>query len=165
MRPPSKSTAPARRKIHSILGWAVSASLTHLPYARLSACARGDQTAGPRLRLSSLNWIPVASIARPINPPSASISRTRCPLAVSPISGLQGISATVSAESDTSPTRHPSRDAAQAASHPAWPAPITITSKSHIPLATLGSDLGLTLLWHFGVRHRSDPALALRGQT
>ena len=25
---------------------------------RLSACARGDQTAGPRLRFSSLNWMP-----------------------------------------------------------------------------------------------------------
>ena len=32
-------------------------------YTCLSACARGDQTAGPRLRFSSLNWMPVASIA------------------------------------------------------------------------------------------------------
>ena len=67
--------------------------------ARLSACARGDQTAGPRLRLSSLNWMPVASIARPIKPPSASISRTRCPFAVPPIAGLHGMCATVSIDS------------------------------------------------------------------
>ena len=57
---------------------------------RLSAWARGDHTAGPRLRLSSLNWMPVASIALPINPPSASISRTRCPFAVPPIGGIAG---------------------------------------------------------------------------
>jgi hypothetical protein len=80
--------------------------------------------------LSSLNWIAVASIARPIKPPSASISRTRCPFAVPPIAGLHGISATVSGDSVHNPTRHPSRAADHAASQPAWPAPITITSKS-----------------------------------
>ena len=70
-----------------------SASATHAEYRRLSACARGDHTAGPRLRLSSLNWMPVASIARPIRPPSASISRTRWPFAVPPTAGLQGMCA------------------------------------------------------------------------
>src|SRR6187402_2615588 len=74
--------------------------------------------------------MPVASMASPISPPSASISRTRWPLAVPPIAGLQGISATVSADSVTRPTRQPMRAAAHAASHPAWPAPITMTSKS-----------------------------------
>ena len=51
-------------------------------------------------------------------------------LAVPPIAGLQGISATVSGDSVQRPTRHPSRAAAHAASQPAWPAPITTTSKS-----------------------------------
>ena len=40
--------------------------------------------------------MPVASIARPITPPRASISRTICPLATPPIAGLQLIWATVS---------------------------------------------------------------------
>src|SRR5258706_581227 len=35
--------------------------------------------------------MPVASIAPPINPPSASISRTRGPFAVPPIPGLHGM--------------------------------------------------------------------------
>ena len=69
-------------------------------------------------------------MARPISPPSASISRTRCPLAVPPTAGLHGISATCLGDSVTSPTRRPSRAAAHAASHPACPAPITTTSKS-----------------------------------
>src|SRR5262245_52472195 len=72
--------------------------------------------------------MPVASIARPINPPSASISRTRCPFAVPPTAGLQGMCATVSFESVHRPTLHPSRAAAYAASTPACPAPITMTS-------------------------------------
>src|SRR6476660_5848102 len=73
--------------------------------------------------------MPVASVARPINPPSASISRTRWPFAVPPIAGLHGMCATVSVDSVHSPTRAPRRAAAYAASQPAWPAPITITSK------------------------------------
>ena len=71
---------------------------------------------GPRLRLSSLNWMPVASIARPINPPSASISRTRWPFAVPPTAGLQGICPTVSGDSVHRPTLTPRRAAAHAAS-------------------------------------------------
>src|SRR5688572_23768386 len=73
--------------------------------------------------------MPVASIARAINPPSASISRTRWPLAVPPTAGLHGMCATVSRDSVQSPTLQPSRAAAKAASTPACPAPITITSK------------------------------------
>src|SRR5437868_3236767 len=76
--------------------------------------------------------MPVASIARPINPPSASISRTRCPFAVPPTAGLHGMCATVSAESVHSPTCIPSLAAAYAASHPAWPAPITMTSNADV---------------------------------
>ena len=48
------------------------------------------------------------------------------------MAGLHGISATVSSDSVHKPTWHPSRAAAQAASHPAWPAPTTITSKEDI---------------------------------
>src|SRR6516165_1924233 len=64
-----------------------------------------------------------------MSPPSASISRTRCPFAVPPIAGLHGMCATVSRDNVQSPTRAPSRAATKAASHPAWPAPITMTSK------------------------------------
>ena len=57
--------------------------------------------------------MPVASIASPISPPSASISRTRCPFAVPPTAGLQGMCATVApgkrAEAD--PASHPRRGA------------------------------------------------------
>ncbi len=104
---PPTSTDSAAPTIHEMPGCASSASRTALRYACLSACARGDQTAGPRLRFRILNWMPVASIARPIRPPSASISRTRWPLAVPPIAGLQGMCATVSRESVQSPTRQP----------------------------------------------------------
>ncbi len=72
--------------------------------------------------------MPVASIARAINPPSASISATRCPFAVPPIAGLHGMCATVSSDNVQIATRRPRRAAAYAASHPACPAPITITS-------------------------------------
>src|SRR5258706_2509049 len=72
--------------------------------------------------------MPVAWTARPISPPSASISRTRCPFAVPPTAGLQGMCATVACDSVQRPTLQPSRAAACAASTPAWPAPITTTS-------------------------------------
>ncbi len=72
--------------------------------------------------------MPVSSIAVPIRPPSASISRTRCPFAVPPTAGLHGMCATVPLDSVHSATRLPSRAAAYAASHPACPAPITTTS-------------------------------------
>src|SRR6185436_8823743 len=82
----------------------------------------------------------VASIARPMMPPSASISRTRCPLAVPPIAGLHGMWATVSFVSVQSPTWTPIRAAAYAASHPACPAPITITSKSRLLMSRSLAD-------------------------
>src|SRR5262245_4054175 len=88
--------------------------------------------------------MPVTSIARPINPPSASISRTICPLPTPPIAGLQLICPTVSQLVVSSAVRAPSRAAAYAASAPACPAPTTITSKSYwllIPLSiAAGSD-------------------------
>ena len=50
-----RAAGPPRRKSHVIFGSASSVRRIQAPYSRLSACARGDQTAGPRLRLSSLN--------------------------------------------------------------------------------------------------------------
>src|SRR3954451_9004715 len=75
--------------------------------------------------------MPVASIACPIAPPSASISRTICPLPTPPIAGLQLIWPTVSQLVVNSAVRAPRRAAARAASVPAWPAPTTITSYSY----------------------------------
>src|SRR2546427_7389144 len=82
-------------------------------------------------------------MARPINPPSASISRTRWPFAVPPIAGLHGMWATVSVVSVQSPTCAPSRAAAYAASHPACPAPITITSKELVISLTHATEARL----------------------
>ena len=73
--------------------------------------------------------MPVASIARPIAPPSASISRTICPLPTPPIAGLQLIWPTVSQLVVSSAVFAPNREQPPgAASAPAWPAPTTITS-------------------------------------
>src|SRR5271170_5960927 len=63
-----------------------------------------------------------------ISPPSASISRTIWPFAWPPIAGLQLICAIVSILPVRSRVEAPVRDAASAASTPAWPAPQTITS-------------------------------------
>ena len=76
-RPPRPEPGRPARASTRYSACASSVARTHSPYRRLSACARGDQTAGPRLRLSSLNCMPVASMAWPISPPSASISLTR----------------------------------------------------------------------------------------
>ncbi len=97
-------------------------------YMRLSIWARGDQTAGPRLVFSRRNWMPTASATSPIRPPSASISRTRWPLAMPPMAGLQDICAMRSRFIVTMAVFSPIRAQARAASHPAWPAPTTTTS-------------------------------------
>ena len=77
------------------------------------------------------NWIPDASAAAPMMPPSASISRTNAPLASPPMDGLHDISPTEpSGDGVTRATRAPRRAAAAAASVPAWPPPMTTTSKS-----------------------------------
>jgi len=70
----------------------------------------------------------VSSIASPISPPSASSSRTRCPLPVPPIDGLHGISASASRFSVTKSVLNPIRAEASAASQPACPAPMTMVS-------------------------------------
>src|SRR5438270_8079680 len=68
------------------------------------------------------------SAARAIRPSKTSSSRTRCPLPTPPIDGLQDICPASSGRKVSRPTRAPRRAAAAAASHPAWPAPITRTS-------------------------------------
>src|SRR3954453_10470253 len=89
--------------------------------------------------------MPVASIARPSAPPSASISRTICPLPTPPMAGLQLIWPTESQFVVSSAVFAPSRAAASAASVPAWPAPTTITSYSYVLEGML-------------LRYRNEPA-------
>src|SRR5690606_5633890 len=90
-------------------------------------CKRVDCTAGPLLRLRILPWMEHVSAARPMNPPSASISLTRWPLATPPTLGLHGVCPTVARLPVTTSTSVPIRAAANAASSPAWPAPTTST--------------------------------------
>ena len=74
--------------------------------------------------------MPVASAFKPIAPPSASISRTIWPLANPPTAGLHDIWPIVSRFCVNISVRHPIRAAANAASIPACPLPITATSYS-----------------------------------
>src|SRR5437773_7600183 len=74
------------------------------------------------------NWMPAASAIRPISPSSASTSRTRWPLPSPPIAGLQDIAPMVAKRWVTSAVRAPMRAATVAASQPAWPPPMTMTS-------------------------------------
>src|SRR5256885_12029279 len=72
--------------------------------------------------------MPAASVTRPIRPSKASTSRTRWPLPRPPMAGLQDIAPMVSNRWVTSAVFAPMRAAAAAASQPAWPPPITMTS-------------------------------------
>ena len=74
-------------------------------------------------------WIRVSSAARPISPPMASSSRTRWPLPVPPMEGLQGIMPMLSRFRVSRAVLRPIRAAARAASQPPCPAPITTQSK------------------------------------
>src|SRR5690606_14377953 len=106
-------------------------SSTLFPYTTLfRSWVRGPRTAGPLRRFNKRNWMPASSATRPIRPSSASISRTRCPLPNPPIAGLQDMTPIVSKRCVTSAVLAPARAAAEAASHPAWPPPITMTSKT-----------------------------------
>src|SRR5512143_2960612 len=67
---------------------------------------------------------------RPISPPRASISRTRCPFANPPLAGLHDMSPMASALIVNRRVEHPIRAAASAASQPACPPPTTMTSYS-----------------------------------
>ncbi len=93
-----------------------------------SACARGLHMAGPLERLSIRNCMDVRSVIIPVMPPKASISRTICPLAIPPMAGLQLIWAILPMSIVIRSVCAPRRAAACAASHPACPAPTTITS-------------------------------------
>src|SRR5581483_99331 len=70
------------------------------------------------------------SVFIPIAPPSASISRTMWPFPKPPIAGLQDIWPIVSRFCVSMRVWQPNRAAAKAASIPACPLPITITSYS-----------------------------------
>ena len=74
------------------------------------------------------NCIAVRSVTMPILPPRASISRTICPFAMPPTAGLHDICAILFISIVTRHVCAPRRAAAAAASHPACPAPITMTS-------------------------------------
>src|SRR3990172_9478484 len=65
-----------------------------------------------------------------MSPPSASISRTRCPFANPPIAGLHDMRPMASALIVSRRVEHPIRAAASAASQPACPPPTTMTSYS-----------------------------------
>src|SRR5690606_12835691 len=73
--------------------------------------------------------MPLLSVAVAMTPPSASISLTRWLLPMPPMAGLQLIWPRVSTLWVSSRVFTPMRAAAKAASVPAWPPPITITSK------------------------------------
>src|SRR3569833_1963867 len=72
--------------------------------------------------------MPTASVTSPMIPPSASTSRTRCPLAIPPTAGLHDICAIKSTLSVNNAVLSPMREQATAASQPACPAPTTATS-------------------------------------
>ena len=72
----------------------------------------------------------VSSIFIPISPPNASISLTKCPFAVPPILGLQGIIAIESKLIVHINVFNPNLAHAKAASHPACPAPTITISNS-----------------------------------
>ena len=126
------------------LGW-FSRTLrqAHMNLAR-SHCALGLHMAGPLERFSMRNCMAVLSVTRPMWPPSASISLTICPLAIPPTAGLQLICAILFISMVIRQVLEPICAAAAAASHPAWPAPITITSYlKSIQATNLLQNLGM----------------------
>jgi len=68
------------------------------------------------------------SVALPISPPMASISRTKWPLANPPMAGIAGHLADRIGIDGQQQRLHPILAEAKAASTPACPAPTTITS-------------------------------------
>ena len=97
-------------------------------YFPLSHCALGLHMAGPLERFNILNCRDVLSVTMPMKPPKASISLTICPLAMPPTAGLQLIWAILFMSIVTRQVLEPKFAAAAAASHPACPPPMTITS-------------------------------------
>src|SRR5699024_1501434 len=78
--------------------------------------------------LTTSAWIKARSMSFPISLPRASSSRTRCPLHVPPILGLQCMRAMPSTLTVNTMVLIPSLAHARAASQPACPAPMTATS-------------------------------------
>ena len=128
MRPPRITNDAAVPCAKWRLGRASRSWRTARRYSARSHWARGDQTAGPFERFSMRNWIRAMSVARPITPPSASTSRTTVPLAMPPMAGLHDICPIVSRFCVSMSVRAPAREASAAASAPAWPPPMMITS-------------------------------------
>ena len=133
------------------LAYDSTACFIHAAYAALSHCARGLHIAGPldrpRACGTGCRW---RRWPGSISPPRASTSRANWPLATTPpIDGLQLILPMVSRLPLTSAVRQPSRAAAAAASMPAWPAPMTITSKE---LPGMGAEYGGAVLAASGER-------------
>jgi hypothetical protein len=101
------------------LGWFSSRERIACLYSTRSAWARVARTAGPFEAFRMRNWMPDSSVAAAIAPPSASTSRTRWPLPMPPIDGLQLIAPSVSRLWVSSSVFAPARAAASAASVPA----------------------------------------------
>ncbi len=110
-------------------GWFSSRRRIAALYNCRSAWARVARTAGPLEALRMRNWMPDSSVAAAMAPPSASTSFTRWPLPMPPMDGLQDMAPRVSMLCVNSRVLAPARAEASAASVPAWPPPITITSK------------------------------------
>src|SRR5436305_1870900 len=107
--------------------------------------------------------MPARSVASPISPPRASISLTRFPLARPPIAGLHDMRPMASRSIVTMATRAPPRAQTRAASAPAWPPPMTMTSyeltvaANNVPRGTSFPDAELRedLVEHLVARDRS----------
>ena len=155
-------TAPSRRRMSTTSPWRrvrpscrSRACFITCWYSRRSAWARRDHTAGPFPRLSIRYWMQARSAAFAISPPRASSSRTRWPLPVPPMAGLQGMLPTASRLMVKQMVRIPRRAVARAASMPAWPAPMT--AMSYVPagnsfiayLLFLPNDCH-SIRWHMG---------------
>src|SRR6185437_7446333 len=130
-RAPSVSRRVTIPWVSSMSGNPSSSDRTARRYSVRSHWARGAQTAGPLERLSIRNWIVARSVARPMMPPSASISRTTVPFAIPPMAGLQDKAPMVSRFEVRRRTFAPDRAAMTDASVPACPAPTTIRSYSY----------------------------------
>ena len=118
----------------STFGFLSSSNLHSSENLMRSDCALGLYIAAPFERFSILNCSIVLSVTMPDIPPRASISLIIWPLATPPIAGLQLIFAMVSMFMVIRITLEPIVAAACAASQPACPAPITITSYSFFML-------------------------------
>ena len=105
----------------------ISRSIASL-YSSRSICARGPRTAGPLEAFRMRKCMPAKSAIRAITPPSASISRTRCPLPTPPMDGLHDMVPKSRNLCVSSSVFAPILAAAAAASHPACPPPTTTTS-------------------------------------